>query len=261
MLAVITRSEGNHTMSPDAPVALITGSARRIGAAIVEELHDRGLRTLIHYRNSGAEAEALAARLNAKRPASAAILQADLNSMSETETLARDAVVQWGRMDLLVNNASSFYPTPLAEADEAAWEDLMASNLKAPFFLVRHLAPALREQGGGIVNIVDIYAERPMPAHPIYTAAKAGLVALTKALARDLAPAIRVNAVAPGAILWPDDMADTTPEEDQRYLQRVPLKRKGEPGDIARAVAFRACEAPYVTGQILQIDGGRSLNM
>ena len=185
----------------ETPVALITGSARRLGAAIAEALHARGYRIIVHYRSSAAEAQALAGRLDSGRPGSACALKADLTDLAALEDLAKRSVAQWGRLDLLVNNASSFYPTPLEAATESDWDDLMASNLRAPFFLIQHLAPALREAGGAIVNLADVYAERPKRHHPIYNAAKAGLVALTKSLARDLAPEVRVNAVAPGAIM------------------------------------------------------------
>ncbi len=248
-------------MEAEAPVALITGSARRLGAAIAEALHARGYRTVIHYRSSAAEAQALAGHLNGRRAESACALEAELNDLAAIEDLARRSLSQWGRLDLLVNNASSFYPTPLEASTEADWDDLMASNLRAPFFLTKHLAPALREAGGAVVNLADVYAERPRRNYPIYNAAKAGLVALTKSLARDLAPEVRVNAVAPGAILWSEPSGGDKADADQPFLARVPLGRMGEPSDIAGAVVFLACDAPYITGQVLQVDGGRSVDI
>lgn len=240
-------------------VALVTGGARRIGAAIIEALHGRDCDVVIHYRNSDDAARELAERLNGRRADSACCLQADLQEPGAAEALAESAVNWQGRVDVLVNSASSFYPTPVGGVQADQWDDLLGSNLRAPFFLAQALAPALRAQGGAIINLVDIFAQRPMPRHPVYSAAKAGLAMLTKSLALELAPEVRVNGVAPGAILWPEHEMDEAAM--QATLARVPLGRTGEPSDIAGAVCFLALAAPYVTGQVLAVDGGRSLGM
>ncbi|MDX1604664.1 MAG: pteridine reductase [Candidatus Competibacterales bacterium] len=239
--------------------ALVTGGARRIGAAIVRRLHAAGLNLNLHFRHSEAEAEALAAELQRQRPDSVQLLEADLRDTAALPRLVERAAQRWGRLDLLVNNASAFYPTPLESTTEAQWEDLLGSNLKAPFFLVQAAAPWLRAMRGSVVNIADIHAERPRAGHPVYSAAKAGLVALTRSLAWELRPAVRVNAVAPGAILWAEQ--DDDPAARQAILERIPLDRLGTPDDIARAVLFLARDTDYVTGQVLAIDGGRSLFM
>lgn len=239
--------------------ALVTGAARRVGAAIARRLHGAGMDLSLHYRRARAEAEALAGELDAGRPGSVQLLQAELLETHRLGDLVARAVAHRGRLDLLVNNASGFYPTPLATATEAQWEDLLGSNLKAPFFLCQAAAPYLAASGGCIVNIVDIHAERPLPGHPVYSIAKAGLAMLTRALALELAPRVRVNGVAPGAILWPEAGAD--PQRQVRVLSRVALGRLGTPEDIARAVLFLAGDAGYVTGQVLAVDGGRSLSM
>ncbi len=241
-----------------APVALVTGSARRIGARIVRTLHGRGCRVLIHYRHSEADAYALAGQLNALRPDSAALLRADLTDPDAVRGLAEQALARFGRLDVLVNNASSFYPTPVAEADDDDWDALMHSNLRAPFLLSQGLAGALAEaDGGAIVNIVDVYADKPLAAHPLYCMAKAGLAMMTRSLARELGPAVRVNGVSPGPILWPEQGA----EDQDAILAATALKRAGDPDDIANTVAWLALDAPYVTGQILAVDGGRSLTL
>jgi pteridine reductase len=238
--------------------ALITGAARRIGAAIAELLHSHGAKVAIHYRGSETAATALSERLNEQRPDSARIFAGDLAVAGEPESLV-DAVVSWsGRLDILVNNASSFYPTPLGSITEEQWSDLVGSNLKAPLFLSQAALPHLRERRGVIINIIDIHAKRPLRDHAVYGSAKAALAMLTRILAKDLAPDIRVNGVAPGAIAWPENgMSDAVKEKISR---QIPLGRSGEPADIARCVLFLARDATYSTGQILTIDGGRSID-
>lgn len=244
----------------EARVALVTGAAQRIGAAIARELHAAGCNVLLHCRSSRAEADALAAELNAVRHDSAAVLQADLSQLPQVEQLAAAAIAHWGHIDLLVNNASGFFPTPVGTVNEPEWDSLFASNLKGPFFLSQALVPALRERRGAIVNIVDVYAELPLAQHAVYTMAKAGVAMMTRALAQELGPDVRVNGVAPGAILWP---AEENPElggaKAEALLAQTALKRIGDPADIARAVRYLGLEAGYVTGQILAVDGGRTL--
>jgi pteridine reductase len=238
-------------------VALVTGAARRIGAAIATQLHSAGASVAIHYRGSAEEALALAESLNAERANSAATFQADLLDMAQLETMV-SSVCDWqSRLDILVNNASSFYPTPPGTITETQWDDLLGSNLKAPLFLSQAALGALRETRGSIVNIVDIHALRPLKDHTVYGPAKAGLAMLTRSLAKDLAPEIRVNGVAPGAILWPED--DTSEATKQSILRQVPLERAGEPDDIAGCVLYLVRDAAYVTGQIIAVDGGRSV--
>ncbi len=238
-------------------VALITGAARRIGASIAATLHQDGADVAIHYRGSGEAAAELAEGLNKDRPDSAITVQADLNDTAGLPGLV-DSIVAWkGGLDVLVNNASSFYPTPPGDITEQQWDDLIGSNLKAPLFLSQAALPALRESKGVIINIVDIHAMRPLRNHTIYGPAKAGLAMLTRSLAKDLAPEVRVNGVAPGAILWPeDDMSDATKDS---ILEQIPLERAGEPADIAGCVLFLVRDADYVTGQIIAVDGGRSI--
>ncbi|MBD3669677.1 MAG: pteridine reductase [Gammaproteobacteria bacterium] len=239
-------------------MALITGAAHRIGATVARTLHEAGMNIVIHYRASREGAQALQAELNARRPESVVLVQADLHETDKLVAMAKEAHKAWGRLDVLINNASSFYPTTIGEIDEAVWEDLMGSNLKAPLFLSQAVAPYLRESEGCIVNIVDIHAERPLKGYPVYSMAKAGLAMLTKSLAGELGPEIRVNAVAPGAILWPEHEMDELTK--QRIISRTFLKRQGSPTDIAKAIRFMVLDAPYVSGQILAVDGGRSLN-
>jgi pteridine reductase len=238
-------------------VVLVTGAARRIGAAIVTCLHANGARVAIHYRGSAEEAAALATSLNAARPDSAKTFQADLLNVSEFPGLVA-AVVDWGgRLDGLINNASTFYPTPVGTITEENWTDLVGSNFKAPLFLSQEAAPHLRSAGGAIVNIVDIHAQRPLRDHTVYGPAKAALAMLTRSLAKDLAPDIRVNGVSPGAILWPEvGMTDALQET---ILRQVPLNRAGDPEDIAGCVLYLLRDATYVTGQIIAVDGGRSV--
>ncbi len=242
---------------PGGKVALITGAARRIGATIATRLHAAGASVAIHYRGSAAEAEELAAALNSVRADSAATFQADLNDTAALPDLV-GAVVAWGgRLDVLVNNASTFYPTPPGEITTADWDDLVGSNLKAPLFLSQAALAELRKSQGVIINMIDIHAQRPLKDHTVYGPAKAGLAMLTRSLAKDLAPEIRVNGIAPGAILWPEDeMNDAT---KQSILDQVPLGRPGDPDDIAGCVLYLVRDATYVTGQIIAVDGGRSV--
>ena len=238
-------------------VVLITGAAKRIGAAIARQLHAGGADVAVHYRSSKGEASELEAELNDTRPESARIFQADLNDAAEIPALI-DGVVAWRkRLDCLVNNASSFYPTPLGEITQEHWDDLIGSNLKAPLFLAQAAAPFLQAARGVIINIVDIHATRPLRDYLAYGPAKAGLAMLTRSMARDLAPHIRVNGVSPGAILWPEDgLSDAA---QQSILRQVPLQRAGDPDDIAGCVLYLLRDAPYVTGQIIAVDGGRSI--
>ncbi|MBI2296354.1 MAG: pteridine reductase [Betaproteobacteria bacterium] len=240
---------------------LVTGGARRVGAAICRRLHAAGASLLVHYRSSALEARALQVELNARRADSVALAQADLIKVSAATQLVKAALKQFGRLDAVVNNASSFYATAVGEITEEAWDDLIGTNLKAPLFLAQAAAPELRKNHGCIVNLIDIHAELPMRNHALYTAAKGGLLALTRALARDLGPEVRVNGIAPGTILWPDD--DTWRDEvsRQRIISQTALKRIGEPDDIARAVQFLLVDAPYITGQVLAVDGGRSVSL
>ncbi len=240
-------------------VAIVTGAAKRIGATIVAQLHARGLDVLIHYRGSQGEAESMAARLNAERADSVHTLQADLSDVDAPKRLVDAALEHFGRIDLLINNASAFYPTDVDTATQAQWDELMASNLRAPFFLSKAARPHLARRGGAIVNLVDIHALVPLAEHTIYCQAKAGLIMQTRAMAKDLAPSIRVNAVAPGAILWPEN--EDSAQAAEATLAKVPLGHLGRPDDIAGAVCFLALDAPYITGQILVVDGGRTLNM
>ena len=241
----------------DNKVVLVTGAARRIGAAIVTRLHAHGAQLAIHYRGSADAARALAGKLNEQRADSAMTIACDLADVDALPGLV-DEVVSWGgRLDALINNASSFYPTPVGTITESEWDDLIGSNLKAPLFLSQTATPHLRASQGAIVNIVDIHAQRPLRNHPVYGPAKAGLAMLTRSLAKDLAPEIRVNGVSPGAILWPEDgMNDAV---KQSILRQVPMQRPGEPDDIAGCVLFLLGEAQYVTGQIIAVDGGRSI--
>jgi pteridine reductase len=245
------------TASLDGKWALVTGAARRVGASIARALHGAGAGVAIHYRGSAAPAEALAAELNAGRAGSAFTVQADLLDCGRLEAMVAEIVGRTGRLDVLVNNASSFYPTPLGSVTAAQWEDLVGTNLRAPLFLSQAAAPHLKAAGGVIVNLIDIHAVRPLRDHPVYGAAKAGLAMLTRSMARDLAPAVRVNGVAPGAVLWPDDgIADGTRDS---IIRQIPLKRAGAPEDIAGCVLYLVRDAGYVTGQIIVVDGGRSI--
>ncbi len=245
---------------PAAPVVLVTGAARRVGAAIATTLHAAGARVALHYRSSASAATDLAATLNAARPDSALCLQADLCASEELPQLVERVVQHFGSLDALVNNASSFYATPIGSIDLAAWDDLIGSNLKGPLFLSQAAAPYLRRTRGVIVNITDIHAERPLKNYPLYCAAKAGLLGLTRALALELAPEIRVNAVAPGPIEWPEGSATADFDAVARaaIIAHTLLRREGCPLDVARTVRFLLFDAPYVTGQVINVDGGRS---
>ncbi len=237
--------------------ALVTGGARRIGAEIVRLLHGAGANVAIHCHRSGKEAEALRAELAALRPGSAAVFSADLLDIATLAPLVAAVVARFGGLQLLVNNASSFFPTPFGSVTAAAWTDLMGTNLRAPLFLSQAAAPELKRSGGLIVNIIDIHGLRALPDYMVYSTAKAALLHLTRALARELAPAVRVNGIAPGPVLWPEAGMDALLQ--QEIIARTPLGRAGSPADVARAVRFFATEAPFVTGQILAVDGGRSL--
>jgi pteridine reductase len=237
--------------------ALVTGAARRVGAAIVQALHAAGANVVLHYRSSSDEADALAQDLNAVRPGSATLAQCDLLDSAALAQLAHTAATAFGGLDILVNNASSFYPTPVGDIDEDDWNDLIGTNLKAPLFLSQAAATALRERSGLIVNLADIHGMRPMRRHPVYCVAKAGLIMLTKSLARELGPQVRVNAIAPGPVMWPEGGVDASLRDE--IISRTALKRIGSAEDVARAVLFFASEAPFVTGQILAVDGGRSV--
>lgn len=241
------------------PTVLVTGAARRIGAAIAAALHTRGCRVFLHFHSSADEAQALAGKLNAMREGSAECLEADLTGPEGADRLATLLRERSDHLDLLVNNASRFYPTPVGEVTPESWDDLLGSNLCGPFFLTQALLPELRTAQGNIVNILDIHAERPMRRHSVYCMAKAGLAMMTLSLARELGPEIRVNGVSPGAILWPEN---EPPDAVKKHiLDRTALKKLGAPEDIAGAVVYLGLDAPYVTGQILAVDGGRSLNI
>lgn len=242
-------------------IVLITGGARRVGAAICRYLHAHGASIMVHYRTSAKEARALQAELNLKRADSVALIQADLLNLPTLPNLVGDTVKRFGKLDVVINNASSFFPTVVGEINNKAWDDLIGTNLKAPLFLLQAAAAQLRKNHGCIVNIVDIHAERPMKNYVVYSTAKAGLVNLTRSLARELAPEVRVNGVAPGAIIWPEDEAWSDELSRQRIINSTLLKRVGEPEDIAKAVYFLITDAPYITGQIIAVDGGRSINI
>ena len=249
------------TNAPHVPVVLVTGAARRVGAEIARTLHGAGASVAIHYRSSAAEAEALATALNQVRPGSAAAFAADLLDMAALPQLVESVVARFGRLDALVNNASSFFATKVGAVDTAAWDDLIGSNLKAPLFLSQAAAPHLEQSGGCIVNITDIHAERPLKGYPLYCAAKAGLLGLSRALALELGPRVRVNAVAPGAIEWPQGTDDFPPSARTSIIDHTLLKRVGSPADIARTVKFLVFDAPYVTGQVINVDGGRTAHL
>lgn len=242
-------------------VILITGGAKRVGAAICRELHTHGAQLMIHFNKSTAEARALQAELNLIRPNSAATVQGDLLNTNALPNLIQATIEHFGRLDVLINNASTYYATEIGKINQDNWQDLIGSNLKAPMFLSQAAAAELRKNNGCIVNITDMHVERPKKGYIVYSVAKAGLVTLTKSLAHELGPEVRVNAVAPGPVQWPED----NPQFDEVYRQRVInqtlLKRIGEPDDVAKAVKFLIYDAPFITGHILAVDGGRSLNL
>ncbi len=239
------------------PAVLVTGAARRIGRAIVRELHSAGANLAVHHRGSASEAASLVDDLNAARPGSAVSIKADLREPEAPSRLVARTVAAFGRLDVLVNNASAFYPTPLGGLDSGQWNDLMETNLRAPLWLAKEASTQLINNGGAIVNIADIYADRPLRDHAVYCAAKAGLVMLTRCLAVDLAPRVRVNAIAPGAILWPEQ--GTAGAHAEGVLARTALQRLGKVEDIARVVRYLVFDADYTTGQVLTVDGGRLL--
>jgi pteridine reductase len=244
-------------MSASRPVALITGAAKRVGAQIARRLHGAGYDLALHYRTSNDEILALRDELEARRIDSTLLLQAELADTEQLPVLIASTLSRFGRLDALVNNASAFHPTPLGRATEADWDGLFASNAKAPFFLSQAAAPALRETRGTIMNLVDIYAERPLRGHTIYCMAKAALQMLTYSLARELGPEVRVNGIAPGAVLWPE--SGKTYTDQDALIAATALQRAGTPDDVADAVLFLLRDADYVTGQILRVDGGRTL--
>jgi len=239
-------------------VVLITGGAKRVGAAICRRLHAAGANLMLHYRASAGEARLLQAELNHTRASSVALIKADLLDIAKLPSLVEQTLATFGRLDALINNASSFFATPIGEITPALWDDLIGTNLRAPTFLSQAAAVPLKRAQGAIVNITDIHAERPLKGYVVYSLAKAGLTGLTRSLARELAPEVRVNAIAPGPILWPDD--DQFDElSRQRIVSNTPLKREGSPDDIARAVSFLLMDAPYVTGSTIAVDGGRQI--
>jgi pteridine reductase len=240
---------------------LITGAARRIGASIARTLHAAGARVILHCHRSRSEADRLAEHLNQERADSCAVVQCDLLDDSALAKLIDEAARAFGRLDALVNNASSFYPTPFGQIGPGEWTELIGSNLRAPLFLAQAAAPRLREAQGAIVNLVDIHAERPLKDFIVYSVAKSGLAGLTRSLALELGPEVRVNGVAPGAILWPDGDEHFAPSERSRILEQTPLKRIGSPEDVAGAVKYLLFDAPFVTGQIIAVDGGRGIHI
>ncbi len=252
-------SETTKSRTRSAYIALITGSARRIGACIAETLHQRGCDVILHYHQNGDAAIHLAEKLNARRPDSANIVRADLGDPEDIKRLAGQVKTYTGQLDLLVNNASRFFPTTVGSTTMSQWDELMDSNLRGPYFLIQALLQELETAGGSVVNLLDVHAQRPMSDHAVYCMAKAGLQMMTLALAKDLGPKIRVNGVAPGAILWPE--SDVSSVNQQNILARTVMGRAGKPEDIASAVAYLGLDASYVTGQVLAIDGGRSLNI
>jgi pteridine reductase len=252
----VTQSE----QSLSGKVILITGGARRVGAAIACRLHGAGAHLMLHYRKAEREAQQLQSELNSRRADSVALVHADLLDVAGLDNIVSNTVSRFGRLDALVNSASSFYPTPVGNIGVGDWDNLVGTNLKAPLFLSQAAAPHLKKASGCIVNITDIHAERPLKSYVLYSVAKAALAGLTRALAHELGPEVRVNGIAPGPVLWPDD-GSIDEIARQRIVSHTLLKRVGEPDDVARAVYYLIVEAPYVTGQIIAVDGGRSVNL
>ena len=246
-------------MAADRPVALITGAARRVGARIARTLHARGFDLALHHRSSEADMAALVVELQAARADSCLVMQAELGEFDRLPELVAQCIGRFGRLDALVNNASAFYPTPVGGITPAHWDELFASNARAPLFLSQAAAPHLRATHGAIVNLVDIYAERPLARHPVYCMAKAALLAMTRSLAIELGPEVRVNAVAPGAVLWPESGKAYT--DQQKLIDRTALKRTGSPDDVAEAVRWLIQDARYCTGEVIRVDGGRTLQI
>ena len=242
-------------------IILITGGTRRIGEAICRKLHSEGMSLMIHYRSSEKEAQALQTKLNQIRPGSVALIKADLLDTAQLSILVNETLKHFGRIDSLINNASNFYASPIGKITEKSWDDLIGCNLKAPLFLSQAAAPHLKKQHGCIINIIDIHSEWPLKKYLVYSSAKGGLATLTRSLSLELAPEVRVNGVSPGPILWPENGEWSDQIARQRIINKTLLKRVGEPSDIAKAVFFLISEAPYITGQILAVDGGRSINL
>ncbi len=241
----------------EAAVALITGGARRVGRAVAKRLHQAGLRLVVHYYHSVDDARSLQQELNHIRPDSVVLVSADLSQTKQVRQLAKTAAISFGRLDVLFNNASTFFPTPIGVTTESQWEQLMSVNLRAPFFLAQALATTLAEHRGCIINMIDIYAERPLQEHPVYCAAKAGLASLTHSLARELGPKVRVNGIAPGAIEWPENFCDELAR--RRMIASTPLKKTGSPQDVAELAWFLIHRAGFINGQVMAVDGGRSI--
>lgn len=246
-------------MTDSRPVVLITGAAKRVGAVIVRTLHSAGYDVALHHRNSATQASELQAELERARPGSTLVLQADLSQFDRLPELVAKTVGRFGRLDALVNNASAFYPTPIGTATPGMWDDLFAANARAPFFLAQAALPHLKSSRGAIVNLVDIYAERPLKKHTVYCMAKAALVMMTLSLAQESGPEVRVNGVAPGAVLWPESGKSYT--DQQALIDNTALQRTGAPEDVAEAVRWLLADARYTTGQIIRVDGGRALNL
>ncbi len=242
-------------------VALVTGGAKRVGAAIVKRLHSEGINVMIHYHHSHAEAHALCGELNTLRKNSASTIQADLLQIEELPELIAHTLKTFGRLDALVNNASSFQATPIGSINDANWDDLVGTNLKVPLFLSQAAAPALKINNGCIVNIIDIHSERPLKNYIVYSIAKSALLGLTRSLSLELGPEVRVNGISPGVAAWPADDGHFDAQEQARIIEQTSLKRPGSPDDMAGAVKFLVCDATYVTGQILNVDGGRSVSL
>ena len=238
---------------------MVTGGAKRIGRAIATHLHQRGFDIALHYRSSSASAQALADELCRERADSCALFQADLQNMEQINALVAEVLARYSSLDLLVNNASGFSPTPIETTTPAQFDNMLAANLRGPYFLIQGLLPTMRSGGASIVNILDVHMERPLREFNVYGAAKAGMASLTRSLSVELGPGIRVNGVAPGAILWPEEEGSYDVAMREDTIERTPLKRQGEPIDIARTVGFLACDAPFITGQVIVVDGGRGL--